>query len=256
MIPRTTFSVAAATPWLFIAAALLGSAVAGWSRPRPVDEPGLRYTSVVQLRSRAVQRAHHETLVRAGRVRAAQLRAQGELLGDAESHLSRIRAELDPRCVWEHTGVDGQLTTTELPFPCERPVRSAGRRVVTTAYYSPEPDQTRYATGTREGDVELNGPGERTADGTAPRPGVVAAPRSYAFGTLLHLDGYGLGTVHDRGGRIVTTDGVDRVDVWMGRGDEGLHRALVWGVRDQVATVFVDGEADDIERIVDSLVEG
>ena len=41
------------------------------------------------------------------------------------------------------------------------------------------------------------------ADGTAVYPGMLAGPPSYEFGTVVALDGLGVGTVHDRGSRIV-----------------------------------------------------
>lgn len=41
--------------------------------------------------------------------------------------------------------------------------------------------------------------------------------------------------MHDRGGAIVPAGergyNYDRIDVWMGYGDEGLKRALWWGKR-------------------------
>lgn len=49
------------------------------------------------------------------------------------------------------------------------------------------------------------------------------------------MEGLGTGTVDDRGGAIVKAGergyDHDRLDVWMGRGDEGLARALAWGKR-------------------------
>ncbi|HLG25942.1 MAG TPA: peptidoglycan-binding protein, partial [Candidatus Gracilibacteria bacterium] len=53
----------------------------------------------------------------------------------------------------------------------------------------------------------------------------------------------GIGTVavHDRGGAIVSTgvrgNAYDRLDVWMGYGDNGLQRALHWGKRTVAVTV-------------------
>jgi peptidoglycan hydrolase-like protein with peptidoglycan-binding domain len=46
----------------------------------------------------------------------------------------------------------------------------------------------------------------------------------------------GVGDVHDRGGAILSGKDYDRIDVWMGRGEEGLARALNWGAR------IVEGE--------------
>jgi len=61
--------------------------------------------------------------------------------------------------------------------------------------------------------------------------GMLAAPRTYAFGTRVKIPGLGVGEVHDRGGRINAYKSHDRIDVWMGRGEEGLSRALNWGAR-------------------------
>src|SRR3989338_7224095 len=97
-----------------------------------------------------------------------------------------------------------------------------------TAYYSPLPDQTRYYLGSYEADIAFNGRGIAVNDGTAVYPGMIAAPPEYAFGTRIALPDVGVvGTVHDRGGRIVVEgNGVHRIDLWMGRGEEGLARAL------------------------------
>ncbi len=121
-----------------------------------------------------------------------------------------------------------------------------------SAYYSPIPCQNRYATGTYAGDIRLNGRGVAGADGTPVYPGMIAAPKSYPFGTKMDIPGVGIVAVHDRGGAIVAsdTDGVfDRLDIWMGYGDKGLARALNWGKR--TVNVVVYGKNDAIkEQIV------
>ena len=99
---------------------------------------------------------------------------------------------------------------------------------VLSAYYSPVPGQSRYATGTYEGDIRLNGGGVMTASGTAVKDaggGFVAAPPCMEFGTILSIDGLGTVKVLDRGGAIKG----HRLDIWMGYGDEGLASALKWG---------------------------
>lgn len=113
---------------------------------------------------------------------------------------------------------------------------------IISAYYSPLPNQAKYVTGSYEKDKRLNGNGTNGADGVQVYPGMLAAPKSYAFGTKLEIPGLGVGAVHDRGGAIVEA-GVrghehDRLDVWMGAGDEGLARALRWGVRTVTAKVY------------------
>lgn len=62
-----------------------------------------------------------------------------------------------------------------------------------------------------------------TASGVLVGPGSIAAPASIPFGTQLCIDGWGCGTVTDRGGDI--TEG--RLDVWM----PSHAAALQWGWR-------------------------
>lgn len=114
---------------------------------------------------------------------------------------------------------------------------------VVTGYYSPLPDQTRYATGTYEGDIRLNGEGVHAADGTVVFSGMFAAPPDVPFGTKIFIPGIGLGEVHDRGGAIK----VNRLDVWMGYGEEGLRRALSYGIREVTATIYGKDPSKAIE---------
>ncbi|MFK7780505.1 MAG: hypothetical protein QM490_05230 [Candidatus Gracilibacteria bacterium] len=106
---------------------------------------------------------------------------------------------------------------------------------VVTAYYSPLPDQEYYLTGNYESEKRLNGQGIRGASGKEVFSGMLAAPKNYTFGTKIYLEGLGVGAVEDRGGAIVNAGNrgysYDRIDVWMGYGDEGLRRALYWGKR-------------------------
>lgn len=111
-----------------------------------------------------------------------------------------------------------------------------------SAYYSPLPCQSWYVTGSYEGDIRLNGRGTNGADGTEVYPGMIAAPKTYAFGTKMYIPGIGTTAVHDRGGAIVDANNYsgeyDRLDVWMGYGDTGLARALNWGKRNIDVTVY------------------
>jgi|GEM_PF-194228 len=110
-----------------------------------------------------------------------------------------------------------------------------------TAYYSPQPDQKYYVTGSYASDIALNGSGIRGADGTPVYPGMVAAPKTYAFGTKMYIKGIGTVAVHDRGGAIVKAGSglqYDRLDIWMGYGDTGLQRALGWGRRVIEVTIY------------------
>lgn len=105
------------------------------------------------------------------------------------------------------------------------------RMLLITAYYSPLPDQRFYIRGNYDADIRFNGRGTNGADGTEVYPGMLAAPRTYAFGTRVTIPGLGVGEVHDRGGRINAYKSHDRIDIWMGHGEEGLSRALNWGAR-------------------------
>jgi peptidoglycan hydrolase-like protein with peptidoglycan-binding domain/3D (Asp-Asp-Asp) domain-containing protein len=108
--------------------------------------------------------------------------------------------------------------------------------LMVSAYYSPLPAQRFYMRGSYEADLRLNGYGIHGADGTPVHVGMLAAPRTYAFGTQVRIPGLGVGVVHDRGGAIYAGRSYDRIDVWMGTGEEGLSRALNWGMR------LVEGE--------------
>jgi peptidoglycan hydrolase-like protein with peptidoglycan-binding domain/3D (Asp-Asp-Asp) domain-containing protein len=117
------------------------------------------------------------------------------------------------------------------------------RTFTVTGYYSPLPDQKFYVTGNYEAEKRLNGHGIAGADGTPVFPGMMAAPSSYGFGTKICLPGFGCGAVHDRGGAIVHQGErklaeYDRLDLWLGYGDEGLARALSWGVRTVEGKIF------------------
>lgn len=113
---------------------------------------------------------------------------------------------------------------------------------IISAYYSPKPNQSVYFRGSFEADRRLNGNGTHGADGTPVYVGMLAGPKSYAFGTKLAIPGLGVGAVHDRGGAIVDAgvrrNKYDRIDVWMGEGEAGLARALTWGMRTVTATVY------------------
>lgn len=110
---------------------------------------------------------------------------------------------------------------------------------IVTAYYSPLPGQCCYVRGGYRADKVLNGEGVRGADGTDVRFGMAAAPASYPFGTVVVLPGIGSFGVHDRGGAIQELEGgVHRLDIWVGYGEEGLARALAFGVRRIQGTVY------------------
>ena len=119
-----------------------------------------------------------------------------------------------------------------------------------TAYYSPKPQQCCYVRGGVRADKTLNGDGVRTADGTPVRPGIIAAPARYPFGTRITLPGLGTFTVHDRGGAIRERgDGVHRLDIWVGEGEEGLARALALGALRIEGTVYPVGTGQPRESV-------
>lgn len=122
-----------------------------------------------------------------------------------------------------------------------------------TAYYSPIEGQSHYIRGSLAGDKKLNGNGTHGADGTPVYAGMIAAPKNIAFGTKMQIPGIGTVAVHDRGGAIVPAGQrghqYDRLDVWMGYGDEGLNRALRWGRR--TVTVVVYGQDASLEEDID-----
>lgn len=116
---------------------------------------------------------------------------------------------------------------------------------VLTAYYSPLPGQCCYVKGGLVADKILNGNGTHGADGTPVYVGMVAAPPSYAFGTKVKVPGLGVLEVHDRGGAIQLQEGgrIHRIDVWAGYGEEGLARALSFGVKRVRGVVYPPGTA-------------
>lgn len=129
------------------------------------------------------------------------------------------------------------------------------RQFTVTGYYSPLPDQSFYVTGDYQSEIRLNGKGTNGADGTPVFPGMIAAPASYPFGTVICLPDFGCGAVHDRGGAIVEKGGRniarhDRLDLWMGYGEEGLARALDLGLWHTEGTLYAVGEASGVNLAV------
>lgn len=139
------------------------------------------------------------------------------------------------------------LTLASVPVHAQSLDIHAPREVdfVLTAYYSPLPGQCCYVKGGLVADKVLNGNGTHGADGTPVYVGMVAAPPSYAFGTKVQVPGLGVLEVHDRGGAIQLLDGgnIHRIDVWVGYGEEGLARALSFGVKRVRGTVYPPSDA-------------
>ncbi|MCT4592523.1 MAG: peptidoglycan-binding protein [Candidatus Gracilibacteria bacterium] len=116
---------------------------------------------------------------------------------------------------------------------------------VVSAYYSPLPGQENYLRRTYDAEIRLNGSGVNGADGSGVFMGMIAAPRNYSFGTKIYIPGLGIGSVHDRGGAIINKKGYDRIDIWMGYGDNGLKRAMQWGMR-TIDGVILDNDSAEI----------
>lgn len=128
---------------------------------------------------------------------------------------------------------------------CER-----DQEFLTTAYYSPTPNQRRYYLGSYEEDIAFNGRGIAGNDGVGVYPGMIAASPSVPFGSRIALPEIGvIGTVHDRGGAMQDMpNGTMRIDLWMGEGEEGLARALEWGARKVKGKIYEpDHEAPPAE---------
>jgi hypothetical protein len=61
------------------------------------------------------------------------------------------------------------------------------KKFIVTAYYSPLPNQSFYLKGSYEADIRLNGNGTHGASGKAVYVGMLAAPKTYPFGTKIYL---------------------------------------------------------------------
>ncbi len=129
-----------------------------------------------------------------------------------------------------------------------------GTFYLVTAYYSPEPGQDFYLHDTYEDEIKMNGSGTTTASGKPVVMGSVAAPKDVAFGTRVHINQkitiknvpYTFefhGTVTDRGGAIHSASKLPRLDIYVGKGQKGLCRAINFGVQ----TVYVEFDKDTSE---------
>ncbi len=104
-----------------------------------------------------------------------------------------------------------------------------------TAYYSPLPNQKYYIKGNYIAEKRMNGQWIRWASGKRVFSGMIAAPSNYRFWTKIYLKWLWVWEVADRGQAIVKAwernFRHDRLDIWVGYGDEGLRRAMYWGNR-------------------------
>jgi 3D (Asp-Asp-Asp) domain-containing protein len=118
------------------------------------------------------------------------------------------------------------------------------REFVVTAYYSPVEWQSWYSKWSFEAEKKLNGNGIAWANGKPVFMGMIAAPKSYSYGTRIHFEWLGVGIVEDRGWAIVKAwergQSYDRIDIWMGTWESGLIRARNWWIRKVKGTITTD----------------
>jgi peptidoglycan hydrolase-like protein with peptidoglycan-binding domain len=124
---------------------------------------------------------------------------------------------------------------------------------IVTAYYSPLPDQSFYLKWNYNAERRLNGNWTNGASGAPVFTGMIAAPKSYDFGTNIFFQGLGLWRIEDRGGAIVEAwdrgQPHDRIDIWMWYGEKGLRRALLWWRREVVGTLVTPENAMNMNPI-------
>lgn len=126
-----------------------------------------------------------------------------------------------------------------------------------TAYYSPQSGQVFYYKPTFSEEVTLNGQWYYGASGKEVFNGMLAWPATYTFWSLIYFPGFGLGEIADRGGAIVLSwekwQSFDRIDIWMGKGEEWLIRALTFGKKNMTgylceSTVVKNSPKDSLLR--------
>lgn len=181
----------------------------------------------------------------------AQALTTTEASGSSTEFISTAQPEVSEQNITAPSGTQElPITQPDLePQPLPTPEVTAQypykKKFIISSYYSPLPNQAHYFKGTYEKEVRLNGEGVHAADGTIVYPGMIAAPKSFPFGTKMEIPGIGFVAVHDRGGAIKN----NRLDIWMGEGEEGLSRALGWGMRTVEVTVY--GVDPNIQESVD-----
>lgn len=122
-----------------------------------------------------------------------------------------------------------------------------GSYYLVSAYYSPLEWQDFYLHGSYSDEIKMNGAGKTTASGQPVRIGAIAAPREWPFNTRVHIKqdltikwkAYNFdfhGTILDRGGAIHSASKLPRLDIYMGKWQEWLCRAINFGVQ----TVYVE----------------
>lgn len=107
------------------------------------------------------------------------------------------------------------------------------RTFVVTAYYSPVSGQAFYYRSDYIQEKILNWEGIAGAWWKKVFNGMLAWPKTYAFGTVVYFPWFGIWQIEDRGWAIVLSGerwhNGDRIDIWMWRWEEWLIRALTFG---------------------------
>ena len=92
---------------------------------------------------------------------------------------------------------------------------------------------TAYAPASNESGICADSNPNVTATGTRPMLGTIAVdPKRIPYGTMVYIEGYGIGIARDTGAALRRYDGV-QIDVVMGSHDEAIN----WGVKHM--TVYV-----------------
>lgn len=145
------------------------------------------------------------------------------------------------------------LLNIEASYASIESEKSEFKKFIITAYYSPLPNQSIYLKWNYEDEVILNWAWIRWASGKWVYPGMLAAPKSYSFWTKIYLSWVWVGTVDDRWWAIVGSGSrgydADRIDIWMGYGEEWLKRALTWWKRTVYWKIINENEAKDKDPI-------
>lgn len=111
--------------------------------------------------------------------------------------------------------------------------------VVSTAYYRPLKNQKKFLFKSYQKEIKMNGNGI-TYSGKKARIGTIAADlRFFPLGTKMYIPGYGWGEVEDIGSRIKN----NKIDIYVGEGEEGLKRAIEWGKRRIVIKILKEEDS-------------
>lgn len=142
-----------------------------------------------------------------------------------------------------------------------------------TAFYHPVPGQTKYELGSYEAELRME-EGGSGASGIKLEKGAIAAPPSYAFGTVIDIAGFGRGVVIDRGcaiqeagvpskcpGLANPVTKYDHLDLFMGEGDQGRMAMDQWNGKEAQGTIYYfnfvnNNNINDYVRIVCETIAG